>query len=138
VSAGAGVIDAGNARFNLSGFFGCKTDNEDFAGLSMILYSQFGAETGRSSLGYFTAANRANITGLLETSSSGLIPVGTRRIMVHLAIIGNAGSYNDGYVDNLSLVLTDVNATATSVPEPFSIPGILVGGALCIQRFAGT
>ena len=62
-------------------------------------------------------ANRANITGLLETSSSGLIPVGTRRISVQLAIIGTGlpGSYNDGYVDNLSLVLTDVNATAASV-----------------------
>jgi hypothetical protein len=82
ISAGAGVIDAGNARYNLSGFFGGKTDQQDFAGLSMILYSQFGAETGRSSLGYFTAADRGNNTGLLEASSSDLIPVGTRRITV--------------------------------------------------------
>jgi hypothetical protein len=108
VSAGAGVIDAGNARFNLSGFFGGNTDINDFAGLSMVLYSQLNAETGRSSLGYFTAADRGNITGLLETSSSGLIPVGTRRITVQLAIIGTGatglynGPYNDGYADNLS------------------------------------
>jgi hypothetical protein len=135
VSAGAGVIDAGNARFNLSGFFGGKTDQDDFAALTMILYSERGAETGRSSLGYFTKEDRGNITRLLETSTSDLIPVGTRRITVQLVMIGSVlpGSYNDGYVDNLSLVLTDINASnPTSVPEPSAIPGVLIGGALVV------
>jgi hypothetical protein len=131
VSAIAGAIDAGTVRYNLSGFFGGNTDLGDDAGISMILYSQIGAETGRIQIGRYTREDRANITGLLEASSSAAVPFGTRRISVQLLMVG-AGLSNDAYADNLSLVLTDTNASATSVPEPSAIPGVLIGGALVV------
>ena len=131
VSAIAGAIDAGTVRYDLSGFFGGKTDSDDFAGISMVLFSQRGAEAGRTSIGFYTKEDRANITGLLEASSSAVVPIGTRRISVELRMIG-VGLYNDASADNLSLVLTDINAAATSVPEPSAIPGVLIGGALVV------
>ncbi|WP_295621142.1 PEP-CTERM sorting domain-containing protein [Chamaesiphon sp. GL140_3_metabinner_50] len=97
----------------------------------MVLSNLRGTETGRIQIGSYTAADRANITGLLEASSSAVVPIGTRRISVQLAMIGT-GLFNDAYADNLSLVLTDTNATATSVPEPSAILGVLIGGALVV------
>ncbi len=131
VSAIAGAIDTGTVRYDLSGFFGGKTDSDDDAGIRMVFSNQRGAETGLTRIGFYTKEDRANITGLLEASSSAVVPIGTRRISVELRMTG-VGLYNDAYADNLSLVLTDINATATSVPEPSAIPGVLIGGALVV------
>jgi hypothetical protein len=43
------------------------------------------------------------------------IPVGTRQIVVQMQMTRGDGAYNDGYVDNLLLVLT--STIATTLPE---------------------
>jgi hypothetical protein len=45
------------------------------------------------------------VTALVARSSSGVVPAGTRQISVRLDAVREAGSYNDGYIDNVSLVL---------------------------------
>ena len=45
------------------------------------------------------------MTALVARSSSGPVPAGTRQISVRIDAIRNEGSYNDGYIDNVSLVL---------------------------------
>ena len=46
-------------------------------------------------------------SGLLPRSTSGVLPFGTRSIKVFLSAtrVSNTGPYNDGYADNMSLVL---------------------------------
>jgi hypothetical protein len=131
LGAGDGVIDAGNARFNESGFFGGKIGEQNYSALSTIFYGANGGELFRTSLGGYSTGSS---TGLFEQSTSGLVPIGTRRISLQLTLLPANGlaSYNNGYADNLSLVFTDINASATNVPEPSSIPGILIGGALVV------
>jgi hypothetical protein len=126
------AIDSGNATFNLSAFLGGFSSQEDNASLSAIFRNSGGTGLGTFSIGPVTAANRGNTTGLLARSTTGTVPIGTRDILVTLSMTRFSGTANDGYADNLSLVLTDNTPAATSVPEPSSIPGILVGGALVV------
>ena len=58
------------------------------------------------SIGNFVAANRNNRTGLLGADFNGLVPVGTRSALVELLMTRAAGTNNDGYADNLSLILS--------------------------------
>ncbi|WP_295614514.1 hypothetical protein, partial [Chamaesiphon sp. GL140_3_metabinner_50] len=75
VSAIAGAIDTGTVRYDLSGFFGGKTDSDDDAGLRMVSYSQRGSELEITRIGFYTKEDRANITGLLAASSSAVVPI---------------------------------------------------------------
>ncbi|WP_310426204.1 PEP-CTERM sorting domain-containing protein [Chamaesiphon sp. VAR_48_metabat_135_sub] len=84
------------------------------------------------SVRYDTPAAPFNLLGLFEQTTSGSVPIGTRSIYTELLMVGPNTGYNDTYADNLSLILTDINATATSVPEPSEIPGVLIGGALVV------
>ena len=52
------------------------------------------------------AAERLNTTGLVARRAQGLVPVGTRSIQVLIRLVRTEGTYNDGYVDDLLLVLT--------------------------------
>jgi hypothetical protein len=48
------------------------------------------------------------MTKFLEQSSNGPVPMGTRSVLVVLSMTRQEGSSNDGYADNLSLVLDDI------------------------------
>jgi streptogramin lyase len=113
VSSGAATIDTGGATFDLSGWlggFGAQADNA-------VLTAKFmsGGATpsllGTAQIGPVTAADRDDgnpdtlDTKLLSRSTSGTIPVGTRRIDLRLDMTWAATGYNDGYADSLSLVL---------------------------------
>src|SRR4051812_15799302 len=50
-------------------------------------------------------AERNNLTGLIERKAAGLIPAGTRSVEAVLQMTRWQGIYNDGYADNISLVL---------------------------------
>jgi hypothetical protein len=126
------AIDAGNVSFNLSGFLGGFSSQDDNASLSAVFRNAGGTGLGTFSIGPVLAADRSSATGLLARSTSGAVPIGTRDILVTLSMTRLAGTSNDGYADNLSLVLNNNTPAATSVPEPSSIPGILVGGALVV------
>lgn len=107
VAAAASLIDAGAVRYDLSGYLGGWTDQEDSAVLR-IAFKQGSTVLGWAEIGPVTAADRANETGLLGRSTSGLVPTGTRQIVVTLVMTKQegVGAYNDGYADSLSLVLT--------------------------------
>jgi hypothetical protein len=45
------------------------------------------------------------VTALVARSASGTVPAGTRQISVRIDAVREEGSYNDGYIDNVSLVL---------------------------------
>jgi hypothetical protein len=129
VSANFGVIDTGSTRYTLSAFLGGTT----FGNVTRfrILFDRPDPSLLNPFVRYDTPAAPFNFPGLFEQSTSGSVPIGTRSIIAQLEMIG-PNLANDTYADNLSLVLTDINATATSVPEPSAVPGILIGGALVV------
>jgi PEP-CTERM motif len=139
VSAGAVAIDGGGTSFDLSAFLGGFLTQPDDAVLSISFLGAASASLGSASIGPVTNADRSSLTGLLFQETTGFVPVGTRSIGVTLSLTRFEGTYNDGYADNLSLVLTagDVGVP-TPVPEPgtyaLMIAGLGVLGLVARRR----
>lgn len=112
LSAGAGAIDLGEVKFNLSAYLGGYASQSDHAVLSVSFEDASHHSLSQTVLGGVSAADRGNATGLLFRETFGGVPVGARYATVVLDMKRLEGSYNDGYADNLSLTLT------TAVPEP--------------------
>ena len=58
-----------------------------------------------ATLGPVSDAERAGITGFLPRATDGLVPAGTRQILLHLEMIRTDGVYDDGYADDIELHL---------------------------------
>ncbi|MEH1891456.1 MAG: PEP-CTERM sorting domain-containing protein [Nostoc sp.] len=121
----ASTIDAGQGRFNLSGWLGGYSTDEDSASLNITFLDQANQSLGIANIASPTATQRNNTTGLFLRSTDGFVPVGTRQINVLLNANYARGRVNDAYADNLSLVIT-------KVPEP-SISGLLLVGTSCLM-----
>lgn len=105
-------IDAGQVRFRLQGHFGGSADQDDSA-FAYLIFKRGAASLGVStSVGSVSATDRAGITGLLFRKVVGTVPPGTRAIDCYLFMMLTSGPYNDGYADNLSLVLTPLGWSA--------------------------
>ncbi len=108
----ATLIDAHEIRFALSAHLGGFSDQRDFATLRATFLDEAGISLGESRVGPVTRADRqraiggveGELTGLLPRATSGSVPPGTRRIRIVLEAEVGSGT-NDGYADNLSLVL---------------------------------
>jgi hypothetical protein len=106
VTAISTAIDTGLVKYALSGDFGGFATQEDFARLTLFFVDGIGGLIGSAQIGDVTAAQRGNATGLLHRSANGIVPIGTRTIIIRAAMYWiSAGVSNDGYSDNLSLVL---------------------------------
>jgi SdrD B-like domain len=110
-------IDAKQIKFTLDGFLGGFSNQTDNASVFLNFQNNSNGLVSQVSIGPVTNTNRNNMTGLIEKSLNGTIPATTRFIQVQIHFEGGAGSYNDGYADNLSLVLT------SSAPVNGSIAG---------------
>jgi hypothetical protein len=142
VSSSARVIDQGRANLRLSGDLGGSIDTADHAQVTATLFDAGGAPLGAPlEIGPVSAADRHNVTTLLPRSTQAAVPAGTRRITVRITATGGAGTYNDGYADNLALVLTgqavdppgpggagDPGGTGGSAPAPGASTSLLVRG----------
>jgi hypothetical protein len=132
----AETIDAGNISFNLSGFLGGYSTKQDTASVMASFFDVNNSILSSASIGPVTDLDRNSTTGLQERANAGLVPVGTRSILVELQMNaidpdGSINSYNNtAYADNLSLVLTA--NTPKKIPEPSEVPGLLIGGALLV------
>jgi len=104
VSAIAADIDAGLVRYDLSGYFGGLGSQDDSAELKMSFYAG-ATNIGDVTIGQVAAAERGNVTGLLYQGFSGVVPAGTTEIDFAIRFVRFSGTFNDGYADNLSLVL---------------------------------
>ena len=105
------AVDAGSVQYTLSADLGGYLDQEDNATLTAIFQDESLLQTGSPvTIGPVTAADRgcpdACMTGFLHPSATGPVPAGTRYIKVVVNLTMVSGPYNDGYADNLSLVLT--------------------------------
>jgi hypothetical protein len=129
LSSGASSIDAGTASYNLSGYLGGFLTQDDNATLTVSFLNGLDAVVGTAVIGPVLAADRDDATGLLLRDTSGLVPVGTRSVGIELLMTKAVGFDNDGYADNLSLVLQP--GVGGAVPEPATWAVMLMGfGAL--------
>jgi hypothetical protein len=105
VSSRAAAIDAGREQMNLSAWLGGFASQSDAATVSAVFRGATGAELGRTVIGGGTPAERGGLTSLRPSSTTAPVPAGTRTIQAVLTAIRMQGSYNDGYIDNVSLTL---------------------------------
>jgi hypothetical protein len=94
-------------RFKLKAYLGGYAAQDDHASVVVRLLAADGTLLESSTLGGPLAAERMNLTALIGCSLDGKLPDATRRIDVHLVMRRAGGVGNDGYADNLSLVLHD-------------------------------
>ena len=106
----AAQIDRDAVRFRLSAYLGGFADQRDLATLTVRWFDERGGLLQTDRAGPVTRADRIggiggeNPTGLLYRERLGDVPVRARAIEVELTAEAAAG-LNDGYADNLSLVL---------------------------------
>ncbi len=111
ISLGAYVakIKAGGVTFTTAGWFGGRSTDRDMAFLEIDFKNGSGALIGSSTtVGGVTAANRGNKTELLHRLVNGAVPKGARSVYVQAIFERIDGAYNDGYADNVTLVLNGV------------------------------
>jgi len=120
------AIDAGLVTYDLSGWLGGFASQSDNARLSLAFLDAMNGSLGSIQLGPVTVGQRGNQTGLLFRQGVGIVPAGTRSLVVTLLMTRNEGTSNDGYADNLSLVLSGPNVTV--IPEPGTLLLVAVGG----------
>lgn len=115
VSSQASKIDAGNIKFELSGWLGGDGASDDSATLVAIFNGQ-NPLTGPIStvkLGPVKAAERSGITSLVFKQQTGVIPAGTRSISIGLDMQRMDGKLNDAYADNISFIVEPPNSLTT-------------------------
>jgi hypothetical protein len=105
VSSAAAEIDGGKVSAALSALLGGYSTQTDNATVSATYLNAGGAPAGALRLPTVNPGDRGSVTALVARSVSGAVPAGTRQISVRIDAIRHEGSYNDGYIDNVSLVL---------------------------------
>ncbi len=126
ISAEAAAIDLGSVQFDLSAFLGGFSSQNDNAALVINFLDGFNAVISSASIGPVSNIDRSDLTSLLFRQLIGLVPASTRFIDIDLNLTRTAGSFNDGYADNLSLVLSvnDVPPNGVPLPAPLALLGM--------------
>jgi hypothetical protein len=98
-------IDASQASWAASGWFGGYLDQNDRAALTLEFLSAADAVLGTEVIGGVTDTDRADLTSMLQRSSSGVLPANTRKIRATLTSTHDEGDAVDGYADDLVLTV---------------------------------
>lgn len=101
------AINASQVKFSFGAFLGGKRLEEDFASLSLTFLDANNQPLGRVDLPTITPRERDGETGLFPVGTSDLVPAGSSAVLVELTFYGFEGGFNDGYADNLELVLLE-------------------------------
>jgi hypothetical protein len=106
----AAAIDTDRVRYEFSAYLGGYAHEGDTAVAEVGFFAADGTLLGNAPrLDGPTAVERGGVTRLFSYLGTGTsLPVGTRSAVVLLTFVraANGGSYNNGYADNVSLVLT--------------------------------
>ena len=106
VSSLASTVDAGRARYAFSAYIGGFAGQRDYATVSATFLNASNARLSAVMLGPVTNVGRNNMTGVWARGAAGQVPKGTRTIRVKAVSTRFEGASNDGYTDNISLVLS--------------------------------
>ncbi len=106
----AGFIDTGGVSYDFSADLGGYLDQGDNAMVEADFRDQSSALLTQVFLGPVTAADRGNLTGLLHRETSAPVRAGTRSVQLFVTLSMVNGPYNDGYADNIALMLLPPDA----------------------------
>ena len=95
----------GQVTATLSALLGGYATQTDYAAVAATFLNAGGAPAGALRLAAVSPGDRNSVTALVARSASATVPAGTRQISVRIDAVREEGSYNDGYIDNVSLVL---------------------------------
>jgi hypothetical protein len=105
VSAVAADIDARALHYAFEGYLGGSENQADYATATVEFFDAGGTSLGSAVIGAVTVQQRHGVTGLWYRVAKGSVPVGTRSIQISINAARFVGSNNDGYLDELSLIL---------------------------------
>ncbi len=126
LSGAAGKIDLGNVSYNLGGWLGGYSFDPSAATVKVTFLDSNKTYLGTNSIGPVTALQRLFAIKLVERSTTGTLPVGTRYAQVEVIFddknpvkYGLAADYNDAFADNISFTIgADLPAPADPTPKP--------------------
>jgi uncharacterized protein (TIGR03437 family) len=124
VSSAASLIDGGKVTYSLSGWIGGYSDQGDNCTVTAQFFNWGAVQLGSATIGPVTANDRQQISELLQRSTNGTIPSGTRYIRILIVMTRTDGSDDDGVADSLSFTLA--SPSAGNVP---AISGIVNAGS---------
>jgi len=107
--AGASAIDAGAARYTLAAWLGGYDAQEDYGTVAATFLDAHAHALLRTVIGPVTPTDRGGKTGLVPRSKAGAVPAGARTVRILLTARRVVGTSDDGYIDNVSLVLSRVS-----------------------------
>jgi len=102
----AAMVDAGNVRYDLSAWLGGYDAQSDYATVAAVFLAGPARTLGAARIGPVTTADRSERTSFVPRSHSGSVPAGTRAVRVVLTAKRIVGTSNDGYIDDVSFVLS--------------------------------
>lgn len=126
LSGAASSIDAGSTPFKLSGYLGGAMIDPSEALVNVRFLDASGTQLGVGNLAPVGPLDRWFQTGLLERSTEGTVPVGTRSAQVTVTLQDLnpfTGGYNNAFADNLSFTV----GAALPAPPPPTPPKSTVG-----------
>jgi hypothetical protein len=101
-SQSAGIA-TGTLPYSLSGWIGGYSSQGDNAGVVATFLDSSGSSLGTATLAPVTAAQRGNQTKLVRETATGTVPAGTASVRLAVSFTRQAGTDDDGYVDDLAM-----------------------------------
>ncbi len=100
-------IAAGTVHYVFSAWLGGFGSQGDNAKATLTFRDAAGASLGQNQLMPVTPAERKSVTGLVQRSASGDVPKNASSATISIELTRTDGHYNDGAIDNISLVLSN-------------------------------
>ena len=106
LSSISAAVDAGQVSFTLGALIGGRSTDGDNATVSVNFRDASETAISEISTASVSAGDRDNRTKFIGRTRSGTVPADARFAQIQIHFKRDDGSYNDGFADNLSLVLT--------------------------------
>jgi len=101
-------IDAGKVKFTIAAWLGGSGSDADSATVYLTFYSASHTYLSGATIGPLTSGDRNNVTKFLSRSKTASVPATARMVDIDVEFDGVSGTYNNAYVDDLSLILSGV------------------------------
>ncbi len=111
----AAFVDAGGVAYDLKAYLGGSWDLPDSGVVKAIFRNGAGQGLSLATLGPVTANDRTNTVGLLQRTTTGKIPAGSRSMEIRLELTGTNSFHNYAVADNLDITLSTNRMVSLSI-----------------------
>jgi hypothetical protein len=100
------LIDNYTVKFNLSAWIGGLNIQNDEVIVSLKFIDQFNQIISNNvTIGPVLSNDRGGQTASVFRQAHEFVPIGTRYLRIHVNITRDAGTWNNGNIDNIALIL---------------------------------